>query len=246
VCLPPRPEVERIRPPEGKINILYASSDYGPVVHSGTLWHDTYIIPEIERLGYRDKHLRDPMAQRPAYNMLLESDFTTGCGHGGETVYTGGLQQPLLELGKRKYDEGAIQGMSFKYLSCLLGAKLLPQLVEDGARLAQGYEKSYAFSWSPQFAFTKPENDPILRSFFSYLMSNLSSHCSTEQVTAVLLKLRSKATLETLKGLKTPKLEIFLFASKILWLCLETLMPQFWTRFIVSLLGNSRIFRRLY
>jgi len=163
---PSPPEIEKIEPPEGEINILYASSDYEPVTHAGTLWHDSFVIPEIERLGYRDKHLRDPAAQRPAYDLLLESDFTTGCGHGGETVYTGGLQQPLLELGKRKYDEEAIQGMGLKYLSCLLGARLLPQLVEDGAKLAQGYEKSYSFSWSPQFAFTKPENDSILRLFF--------------------------------------------------------------------------------
>jgi len=160
------PEVERIRPPKGKINVLYASSDYEPVTHAGTLWHDSFVIPEIERLGFRDKHLRDPMAQRPAYDALLESSFTTGCGHGGETVYTGGLQQPLLELGRRKYDEEAIRGMGFKYLSCLLGAKLLPQLVEDGAKLAQGYEKTYAFSWDPRYGFTKPENDPILRLFF--------------------------------------------------------------------------------
>jgi len=163
---PSPPKVEKMEPPEGEINILYASSDYELVTHAGTLWHDTYVIPEIERLGYRDKHLRDPAAQRPAYDLLLESDFTTGCGHGGETVYTGGLQQPLLELGKRKYDEEAVQGMGFKYLSCLLGAKLLPQLVEDGARLAQGYEKTYAFSWDPRYGFTKPENDPILRLFF--------------------------------------------------------------------------------
>ena len=41
-----------------------------------------------------------------------------------------------------------------------------PQLVEDGAKLAQGYRKSYAFSWDPKYGFTKPENDPILRLFF--------------------------------------------------------------------------------
>jgi len=163
---PSPPRVERIKPPEVKVDVLYASSDYGPVTHAGTLWHSTYIIPEIERLGYRDKHLRDPLAQRPLYDMLLESDFTTGCGHGGPDVYTGGLQQPLLELGKRKYDEEAIQGMGFKYLSCLLGKKLLPQLVEDGAKLAQGYKESYAFSWDPKYGFTKVENDPILRLFF--------------------------------------------------------------------------------
>jgi len=165
---PSPPRVERIRPPGARVSVLFASSDYEPVTHAGTLWHDTYVIPEIERLGYRDKHLRDPAAQRPIYDMLLESDFTTGCGHGGETVYTGGLQQPLLELGDYvgKYDVEAIQGMGFKYLSCLLGAKLLPQLVEDGAKLAQGYEKSYAFSWDPKYGFTKPENDPILRLFF--------------------------------------------------------------------------------
>jgi len=163
---PSPPKLERIKPPEGKVNVLYASSDYEPVTHAGTLWHDTYIIPEIERLGYGNDHLRDPLAQRPIYDMLLESDFTTGCGHGGPDCYTGGLQQPLLELGKRKYDEEAIQGMGFKYLSCLLGAKLLPQLVEDGAKLAQGYEKSYAFSWDPKYGFTKVENDPILRLFF--------------------------------------------------------------------------------
>jgi len=163
---PSPPEVERVKPPEVKVDVLYASSDYGPVTHAGTLWHDTFCIPEMERLGYGIKHLRDPLAQRPAYDMLLNSDFTTGCGHGGPDVYTGGLQQPLLELGKRKYDEEAIQGMGFKYLSCLLGKKLLPQLVEDGAKLAQGYEKSYAMTWDPKYAFTKPENDPILRLFF--------------------------------------------------------------------------------
>jgi len=146
--------------------ILYASSDYEPVTHAGTLWHDTFVLPEIERLGHEDIHLRDPLAQRPLYEVLLESDFTTGCGHGGTDVYTGGLQQPLLELGKRKYDEEAIQGMGFKYLSCLLGKKLLPQLVKDGAKLAQGYKKSYAFSWDPKYGFTKVENDPILRLFF--------------------------------------------------------------------------------
>jgi len=163
---PSPPKVEKIKPPEEKIDILYASSDYEPVTHAGTLWHSTYIIPEIERLGYRDRHLRDPLAQRPLYDMLLESDFTTGCGHGGPDCYTGGLQQPLLELGRRKYDEEAIQGICVKYLSCLLGKELLPQLVEDGAKLAQGYKETYAFSWSPQYAFTKPENDSVLRLFF--------------------------------------------------------------------------------
>jgi len=81
---PTPPEVERIRPPEEKVNVLYASSQYEPVTNAGTLWHDTFIIPEIERLGHRDKHLRDPLAQRPLYDLLLESNFTTGCGHGGE------------------------------------------------------------------------------------------------------------------------------------------------------------------
>ena len=43
---------------------------------------------------------------------------------------------------------------------------MLPDLVENGASLAQGYEKSYAFNWDPKYGFTKPENDPILRLFF--------------------------------------------------------------------------------
>jgi len=165
--VPSPPKVERVKPPEVKVDVLYASSDYEPVTHAGTLWHDTFIISEMERLGYGIKHLRDPLAQRPAYEVLLESDFTTGCGHGGKTVYTGGLQQPLLSSKEPgHYRRGAIQGMGFKYLSCLLGADLLPSLVEDGAKLAQGYEKSYAFNWDPKYAFTKPENDPILRLFF--------------------------------------------------------------------------------
>ena len=35
-------------------------------------------LPEMERLGYRDKHLRDPAAQRPAYDALLDSDSRRG------------------------------------------------------------------------------------------------------------------------------------------------------------------------
>jgi len=165
---PSPPRVGKVKPPEMKVDVLFASSDYEPVTHAGTLWHDSFLIPEMERLGYGIKHLRDPLAQRSLYEVLLESDFTTGCGHGGESVYTGGLQQPLLssEEGPGHYRKEAIQGMSFKYLSCLLGADLLPNLVEDGAKLAQGYEESYAFSWDPKYGFTKPENDPILRLFF--------------------------------------------------------------------------------
>lgn len=69
----------------------------------------------------------------------------------------------MLECGK--YDKKAVRDTGFKLLSCLLGAKLLPELAENGA-WCQGYVKTYSFNWDPKYGLTKPENDPVIRLFF--------------------------------------------------------------------------------
>jgi len=81
----------------------------------------------------------------------------------GNSVYTGGLQEPLLECGK--YDPQAVKGGGAKLLSCLLGSQLLPELAQHGM-WSQGYVKTYSFQWDPKYGLTKPENDPVIRLFF--------------------------------------------------------------------------------
>jgi len=148
----------------GKKTILYSSSDYEPVTHAGTLWFDTLVVPEIRRLGYTRRNIRDPLDHKPLFHQFLdEADLVIGCGHGSETTYTGGLQEPLLECGK--YDPQAVKGGGAKLLSCLLGSQLLPELAQHGM-WSQGYVKTYSFQWDPKYGFTKPENDPVIRLFF--------------------------------------------------------------------------------
>jgi len=102
----------------GKKTILYASSQYEPVTNAGTLWHDTFVVPEIRRLGYTCRNIHDPLDHKPLFHTFLpEADLVLGCGHGGETVYTGGLQEYLLECGK--YDPKAVKDTGFKLLSCV-------------------------------------------------------------------------------------------------------------------------------
>jgi len=173
---PSPPEIEKIEPPEGETNILYASSDYEPVTHAGTLWHDCFIVPEIERLGYRDKHLRDPAAQRPAYDALLDSDFTTGCGHGGECydedteVLTENGWKHFYELGGEKvatlnpdthqleyqkpthYFEYEYKGKMF-----YIDGKRVNLLVTPNHNLYVSWLINEGREWSP-FRITKAEN----------------------------------------------------------------------------------------
>jgi len=160
-------KVGKIAPPREGIDILNASSNYEGVTRMGCLWIDTFLVPEVERLGYKLENLRDPLAQRPLYEVLLKSDFSFGVGHGSESTFTGGLQQPLLTCKERgHYRKEAVEGGAFKYLSCLLGKKLLPDLVENGdALLCQGYTRTYSFMNDPRY-FIKPENDATVALFF--------------------------------------------------------------------------------
>jgi len=160
-------EVGKIAPSREGITVLNASSSYEGVTRMGALWIDTELVPEVQRLGYNLRNLRDPLAQRPLYELLLDSDFSFGVGHGSEVTFTGGLQQPLLTCKERgHYRKEAVEGGAFKYLSCLLGKELLPDLVENGdALLCQGYRETYSFMNDPRY-FIKPENDPCLSLFF--------------------------------------------------------------------------------
>jgi len=165
--VPSPSKVGEIAPSREGITVLNASSDYEGVTRMGALWIDTTLVPEVQRLGYNLRNLRDPLAQRPLYELLLESDFSFGVGHGSATTFTGGLQQPLLTSEERgHYRKEAVEGGAFKYLSCLLGKELLPDLVKNGdALLCQGYRKTYSFMNDPRF-FVKPENDATLALFF--------------------------------------------------------------------------------
>jgi len=94
-------KVGEIAPPREGITVLNASSNYEPVTRMGCLWIDTTLVPEVQRLGYNLRNLRDPLTQRPLYELLLESDFSFGVGHGSAVTFTGGIQQPLLTCKKR-------------------------------------------------------------------------------------------------------------------------------------------------
>jgi len=160
-------KVGEMTPSREGITILNASSNYEGVTRMGCLWIDTFLVPEVQRLDYNLRNLRDPLTQRPLYELLLDSDFSFGVGHGSAETFTGGLQQPLLTCKERgHYRKEAVEGGAFKYLSCLLGKELLPDLVENGgALLCQGYRKTYSFSNDPKY-FVKPENDPVVSLFF--------------------------------------------------------------------------------
>jgi len=159
--------VGKIAPLGEGTTVLNASSSYEPVTRMGCLWIDTTLVPEVRRLGYNLRNLRDPLAQRPLYELFLDSDFSFGIGHGSSETFTGGLQQPLLTCKKRgHYRKEAVEGGAYKYLSCLLGKELLPDLVKNGdALLTQGYKQTYSFMNDPKY-FAKPENDPIVSLFF--------------------------------------------------------------------------------
>ena len=89
VAKPPRPTggaVEGFRRRlSKKPTILYASSQYEPVTNAGTMWLSTFVVPEIRRLNYTERNIRDPLDHKPLFDAFLgEADLVIGCGHGGQ------------------------------------------------------------------------------------------------------------------------------------------------------------------
>jgi hypothetical protein len=103
-------------------------------------------------------------ATKENWESILKSqtiDFTTGCGHGSEYVFTGHLAEPLFS---KFVNLPLAEGKYHAWLSCLCGKSggILDQAVKDyKAKAAQGYNREFAFVVS-----RKAPPDEIAEIFF--------------------------------------------------------------------------------
>lgn len=95
-------------------------------------------------LAFRTEELYRAASNRRLFSTLtVRSNFITGTGHGKQDAYAGQYKAILWQIGQ--YSPSEVEGKIIKLLSCECGLLLGPDLIENGAKAFQGYNKTFAF-----------------------------------------------------------------------------------------------------
>jgi hypothetical protein len=158
---------------EGKMRVLVCEPSFEPATQYGSAFIRHFVAEPYRKKGYdvdtlwRISDLRAPFASSTVRNEVI-----IGVGHGSETEFTGQFLRKLWEADQ--LDRREIEGKSVKLLSCLIGAGLGPKLVENGAKIFQGYAKEYLLYMRYRRYFAAPWNDPVAGLFLRAYCNGVS------------------------------------------------------------------------
>ena len=129
---------------------------------SATLCMADFDLPTRSASGFLLRYIVPRLGPTPLYGMLdrripfkisaPQSDVIIGAGHGDVDAFTGQNEAVILQVGK--YDPREVEGKVIKLLSCQCGVELVPDLVENGAACAMGYNDDYVWIMDADFAST--------------------------------------------------------------------------------------------
>jgi hypothetical protein len=71
--------------------------------------------------------------------------YLGGSGHGNVNVFTGYMNQSILQVGA--YDPAEVKGKGIHFYTCLTGVQLAQDAVNHGARFYAGYTVSFTWVW---------------------------------------------------------------------------------------------------
>ena len=139
------PEVELRPAPKERFRTTLLLPDFEPATHYASSFYKHYIVPELTKVGGADIHLLRRLDKRRIFGRSAKaSDLIIGTGHGSAFFFTGQFLDVLWnkEVG---VSEEEVRGKNIKLLSCLIGKELGPYLIENGAKMFQGYTEEFLF-----------------------------------------------------------------------------------------------------
>jgi hypothetical protein len=158
---------------EEKTRVLVCEPSFEPATQYGSAFIRHFIAEPYRKKGYDvDTLWRLSDIKMPFASSTLRNEVIIGIGHGSEREFTGQFMRKLWEVDR--LDRREIEGKSVKLLSCLIGAELGPNLIENGAKIFQGYTKEYVLYMRYRRYFTAPWNDPVAGLFLKTYCNGVS------------------------------------------------------------------------
>lgn len=150
------------KPPRARV--LVCEPSFEATTYYGSRIIERYISGPYRLKGVNVDSLWRAMDVRiPFSHRAVESNVICGVGHGNLDIFTGQMLRPLWKA--NEYDPDETASKSVKLLSCFCGAQLGPNLIQNGARLFQGYQQEYIFFISPHYVLA-PWMDPLAGKLF--------------------------------------------------------------------------------
>lgn len=123
-------------------------SDFDLPTRSSSGFLLRYIVPRMEPV-----QLFSVLARRLPFQLAApQSDIIIGSGHGDASSFTGQNENVILEVGR--YNPVEVRGKVIKLQSCLTGAALGPDLIQNGAVAFLGYKDDYLWVMDADYAAT--------------------------------------------------------------------------------------------
>jgi len=116
---------------------------------TATRWGSWWVFELFNRVasakGYPIIDIYKEQATRPNFlQNMPKAAYASLLGHGNEEVFAGYQNEYILWFGDEQSGK-VMQGKAANFLSCLVGAKLLPWLIDQGMEMAHGYFVTYYF-----------------------------------------------------------------------------------------------------
>lgn len=171
------------------VKVLIVAPDFDLATRAWHPWLLDYLRPQLESRGVEVVAAEGGEAVRERVWQILsdpEVKALFGCGHGDDKTFTG---QQLDEIFVAcKYPEELVAGKCFAPVSCLVGRKLLPDMVEKGLGCGLGETVIYVFYLQPG---VPPLEDWILALFtkseFTYAIC-MAEGCASGEAHARMIK----------------------------------------------------------
>ena len=127
-------------------------------------WYEKVLPKILAKLGIKTIHLHGKDAVKEKVWELLKENpriaIIEGVGHGNADVFTGYNYDYIFYA--CQYPPELIKGKCFKPISCLVGVRLVPDMVEKGLGCGLGETREYYIVYTPD---TNPLEDPRLSRF---------------------------------------------------------------------------------
>jgi hypothetical protein len=144
-------------------DVLILAPDFEIATHLWYPWLTEVLGPKLINLGIPTTYLlKDMVTQDYVFQTIQRENpkLIAGVGHGNVDVYTGHLYNVIWQVSS--YPDWTVQNRNFCPVSCLVGQKLLPDMVRKGLGAGLGEDIEYAFWYSNA---NDPLHDPILALF---------------------------------------------------------------------------------
>jgi len=127
---------------------LFCENTTDSVIGPVAAYRISHVHPAFAARGFAVVPLTGTNDMRASFIPQAKNQATLyigGSGHGNVNVYTGYINQPILQIGS--YDPAEVSGKGMHFYTCLTGVQLAQDAVNHGAKFYAGYTVSFTWVW---------------------------------------------------------------------------------------------------